>query len=299
MRKLFLCFAELRAPFFAASILPVLLGSIVAWNETGNINYNYLLWTLLGIMLLHAGANVANDYFDHKNGCDDNNVDFIHPFTGGSRMIQKKLLTPREVLTESVVLSIAGSLIGFYLAYKTGYPVLILGAIGIFCCYFYTTLASRCFGELAIALNFGILITLGSYYVQTLTISFYPVVIAIPLSILIGSVLYVNEFPDIAADTAAGKRNLVVRLGSVRAAKLFILITIAPYAVIGCMIIYKVMPFWTILAFLSLPLSIKALSVVLKYNNNYQRLKPANVSIILSHISAGLFIITGYIIDKH
>mgnify|MGYP001040934995 CR=1 FL=1 len=65
--KLKIWLQEIRAPFFTASIVPILLGTIIAFNELGHINWVYFLLTLIGGILLHAGANVVNDYFDHKS----------------------------------------------------------------------------------------------------------------------------------------------------------------------------------------------------------------------------------------
>jgi len=89
---------ELRAPFFTASVIPILLGAAVAWSKGFPFSWGLFILTLLGGVLLHAGANVSNDYYDHKSGTDDINVEFVNPFTGGSRMIQKGLMTPRQVL---------------------------------------------------------------------------------------------------------------------------------------------------------------------------------------------------------
>ena len=78
---------ELRAPFFTATIVPILLGTAIAYNLNDTFSWFYFGLTLLGGLLLHAGANVINDYFDHKSQNDELNKEFIRPFTGGCRMI--------------------------------------------------------------------------------------------------------------------------------------------------------------------------------------------------------------------
>ncbi len=70
MHKLKLYLMELRAPFFTATIVPILLGTAIAFNLNYSINWLYFALTLLGGLLLHGGANVINDYFDHKSQND-------------------------------------------------------------------------------------------------------------------------------------------------------------------------------------------------------------------------------------
>jgi 1,4-dihydroxy-2-naphthoate octaprenyltransferase len=302
MRRILVYLAELRAPFFSASIIPVILGAAVAYNETAALNLPFFLLTLLGILLLHAGANVANDYFDHRSGCDPANINYVRPFTGGSRLIQKKLLSPKAVLTESIVLYALGSLIGAYLAFQVGYPVLILGAVGLFCGYFYSApplkLADRGVGELLIALNFGTLITLGSYYVQTQKFAISAALASIPIAVLIGAVIYINEFQDVAADASCGKRTLVVRLGKEKASRVFTCILLSPYIFIACAVGLRSMPLWSLLALFSLPLAVKAIGVARKNYADFERLASANASTILAHILVGLLLTTGYVIDR-
>ena len=215
--KLKLYLIEMRAPFFTATVIPVALGAAVAWARQGEFHLGYLLLTLLGGVLLHAGINVSNDYFDHVSGNDEANVEFVSPFTGGSRMIQEGLLSPKEVLVESLLLLGGGCLIGVILFWLRGPWVLVLGLIGVISGFFYTApplrLVSRGFGELFIGLDFGILMVLGSYYVQAQSLSWEPAVAAIPVALLISAVLYINEFQDCAADVAAGKNHWVARLG--------------------------------------------------------------------------------------
>ncbi|MFC2076825.1 prenyltransferase, partial [candidate division KSB1 bacterium] len=68
--------AELRAPFFTASLLPVLLGSVIAWSRGTPFDWGLFALAMIGGVLLHAGTNVGNDYFDHVSGNDAGNRDF-------------------------------------------------------------------------------------------------------------------------------------------------------------------------------------------------------------------------------
>jgi len=89
---------KLRAPFFTADLVPVCLGTAIAWARTGAFNVWYFLLTLVGVVCINAGTNMTNDYFDHTWGSDEVNTEFANPFTGGSRLIQMGVVKPKTFL---------------------------------------------------------------------------------------------------------------------------------------------------------------------------------------------------------
>lgn len=296
-----LWFAEIRPPFLTASIVPVVLGATVAWAESHIFLWDFLLLSVIAGCCLHIAANVANDYFDHLSGTDDMNVEFVRPFTGGSRMIQRGLLSPSEVLAESMVFFMIGGIIGLYLAVTRGMIIIVLGLAGAASGFFYTAppvrLVSRGVGEVFIGLNFGILMTLGGYYVQTQTLSPVPIAPSIPVALLITAVLYINEFPDYRADEAAGKRTLVVRLGRRRAAKGYAVIMTAVYFSIVLPALAGWMTPYSLIAMSTLPLSALAVRhAMASYEKSFE-LVPANASTVLSHLLTGAFLTLGYALD--
>ncbi|MHA1909269.1 MAG: UbiA family prenyltransferase, partial [Candidatus Thorarchaeota archaeon] len=217
---------EIRAPFLTAAIVPVLLGTAIAWATTGILLLDVFLLALIAGVCLHIGANVSNDYFDHTSdlsGSDDINVEFIRPFTGGSRMIQLGWLSPREVLAGSFVFFAIAGIIGLYLAITRDLFILVLGIIGAGSGFFYTAppfrFVKRGIGEIFIGLNFGVLMTFGAYFVQSLDFVWEPIIASVPVALLIAGVLYINEFADFKADRDSGKKTIVVRLGRASASK--------------------------------------------------------------------------------
>jgi 1,4-dihydroxy-2-naphthoate octaprenyltransferase len=302
LTKIKLYIEELRAPFFTATLVPVFMGTAIAWARTGIFYPGYFVLTLLGATFLHAGANVINDYFDHKRGCDEANKEFVRPFTGGSRMIQKGLLSPREVLTEALLFFALGSLIGIYLVWSRGIPVLYLGIIGLISGFFYSapplSLNDRGIGELLIGLNFGVLMVLGTYFVQAGSLSLEPVIASLPIALLVTAILYINEFPDYNADKQVGKDHLVVRLGKKRAATGYLwLISLVYISIIAGVVFSAVTPF-ALLGLLTLPLAIKAVKTTLINYDDTSNLIPANAMTILIHLLTGGLIGIGYILDK-
>lgn len=302
MKPLKLYLEELRAPFFTASILPVILGAMIAWARTGLLRLDTLLLTLLGGVLLHAGTNVVNDYYDHVSGNDEANTQFVRPFTGGSRMIQKGLLSPKEVLIEGLLCFALGSLIGVYLAFRVGMVVLLLGAIGVISGFFYTApplrLVATGFGEILVGLNFGTLMTLGSFYVQTRVLAWEPVWASLPLALLIAAVLYINEFQDCEADRAVGKNHWVVRVGRARAVKGYAWILGLTYGTILLGVILGRISVWALLGLLTAPIAWKGLQVARRFYDDYLKLAPANAATVMVHLLTGLLLSLSYILER-
>jgi len=282
--------------------MPMVLGAAVAWYEGYPFLGGYFLLTLLGAVLLHAGTNLANDYYDHKSGADDINTEFVRPFTGGSRMIQRGLLSPKAIHRGALVCFALGALIGIYLALSRGPLIWIFGIIGIISGYFYTTpiffWAARGIGELLVGLNFGVLITLGSYYVQTQTLSWAAFWTSLPLAILILLVLFINEFQDARADEAVGKNHLVVRLGKRKAASLYAVLFLLAYGIILVGVALRYLSAFTLLTLLTVPLALKAIGRTRHFYDRHLELIPANATTILMHGLLGLLLSIGFVVDR-
>jgi len=215
--KLLTLFLAARPKFLTASAAPVLVGSTLGFAVAGTFNWPLFLLALFAIMTLQAGANIANDYFDHLSGNDWVNKNAT-PFSGGRQFIQKGTLSPKTTLLASLVCLTVGSALGVAILLITqSIFILLLGIAGLLGGFFYTAppvkIGYRGIGEFAIAFLFGMLPVYGSYYLQTSSIDAIPLAAACIMSVLICLVILVNEFPDLAADAAVNKKTLVVRFG--------------------------------------------------------------------------------------
>ena len=301
MQRLKTYFLATRPQFFTAIILPVGLGAAVAWYETGIFFLGYFFLSLIAAVFYHAGINVLNDYFDYLNGTDNINQTGLSPFTGGSRMIQNKIMTPGETYILGALFLITGSIIGLYLAYERGVFLLLIGTMGLFSGYYYTAppvfFAGRGLGELLVGLNFGVLSVAGSYYVQAQSISFTAIFASLPLLFLIAAILYINEFPDYDADKAVGKNHLVVYLGMERARWGFLFIVAGAYISIIAGVILDLLP---ITALFVIPAAILGIKAVKGLFENYKKtveLIPSIKATILCHLATGIGLIVIFLVS--
>jgi len=188
----------MRVPFLQATFVPVILGGVVAWETVHVFSWSTFLLTLLGASLIQIASNMFNDYFDFKSG-NDLQVRHQNPFAGGGRILTAGWIRPSTHLIVSTSCLILGSLLGFYLIFALGlYQLFWFGLIGVISTYFYVgppfKLAYRGVGEFLVGLNFGPIMTLGAYYVQTgsLASATVPLLASIPVGLLIAAVLWLN-----------------------------------------------------------------------------------------------------------
>src|SRR3990170_9109567 len=209
-----LIFLATRVPFLTATFVPVLLGAVVA-RAHGFSAWWLMVLALIGGSAIHLGLNVANDVSDATSGADEANVNPTM-FSGGSRVIQYGLVSLGTMRKTSIACYAVGIAIGLFLASQSGPELLIIGAAGVFLSLAYTAppfrLVHRGLGEICVALGFGPIMVLGSYFVVAQRLSGEAFYASLPVAILIMLVLYVNQIPDKPADAKAGKWTIVVRL---------------------------------------------------------------------------------------
>ncbi|MDY7040883.1 MAG: prenyltransferase [Chloroflexota bacterium] len=289
----------LRAPFFVATATQTLVGAAVAWNE-GVFHLGYFLLTVLGVVLANAGTNTANDYFDHLSGDDEGNQE-LTPFSGGSRVIQDGVISSRGMLALSLLCYGIVVVIGLYLTWARGWGVLAFGLVGVVLSFLYNAKIAyigRGLGELVTGILTGPVIVCGAYYVQAQRVSPEIVWVSLPVGLLVSLILYVNEFPDYAADSAAGKRTIVVTLGRRRAMPGYIAMVVTVYLSILIGALAGLLPWPTLLAFLTLPLAYRGVQGIHRFYDETPKLIPTCAVTIQMHTATALLFTLGYVIDK-
>jgi len=298
--KVVILFLATRPKFLVASAAPVLVGSAAGLAVSGTFQPVLFVLALLAIMALHAGANVANDYFDHVSGNDWLNKNPT-PFSGGRRFIQQGILSPRATLLTAISCLIIGGAIGLVIVLLTqSIFILAIGLIGLLGGYFYTArpiqLGYKCVGEFVIALLFGLLPVYGSYYLQTGAIDTVPLTPAVIISILIFLVILVNEFPDSVADAAVNKRTLIVRFGVPVGVWIYRIALIVGFAVAAVMLIYRLTFFAGLFYLLTLPVAVLAAKSVNKTDLARIGQYRASQITVLLHMVGSLGLAGGFVV---
>jgi 1,4-dihydroxy-2-naphthoate octaprenyltransferase len=251
-----------RLPFVSASVLPVVLGLAVAAWTGAPFAWIPAVLAVLATLLLHLGANTANDWFDWKGGADAVNRDAIPPFSGGSRALPMGLITERGLLLLIVGCFALGGLCGLGVVLLGNPWLLAIGAAGALLGFAYSApplrlVARRGLGELAIFLAFGPLLTLAGYAAGGAPLTWAAALVGLPSGLVTTAILWVNQIPDCAGDRAAGKWNLVAVLGRRRARLgLPVLLGLAHLASIA-LAFAGLLPWSALASLLALPLVVK------------------------------------------
>lgn len=282
-----------RLPFTTASVLPVIVAG--AWcYRNDEFSMIYAISAVLGALFLHLGANLMNDYYD-TFGSDPLNQK-LTPFSGGSRVVVNGEMGSRELFIFASIFYILAGITGLLLLIHGRFWVLLFGITGALLGFFYSaspvSLMSRGMGELAIFLAFGPVLTGGASYVVSGNIKLEHFLIGIPFGFFTTAILWINQFPDIDADRAAGKMNLVVRLGTERAKGGYLFLIFSGFLSILLLSSFNLYPRWALLSLLAIPLAFRASSILIKHKE-WSELVPAQGMTILLQGLIGILIGTG------
>ncbi len=267
-----------RPAFLTVTAVACLLGLSTAAACTGGLKLPRAVATVLLALVAHAGANVLNDYCDARNGADAANRDGLFPFTGGSRLIQNGAVSVADTGRWAAFLLLALVPLGLWLAALSGPGLLALGAVGLFLAWAYSApplvLMSRGLGEAAVALAWWLMV-IGADYTQRGHFSVITAATAVSLALLLANILLINGFPDAASDAAVGKRTLVVRLGPVPAAGLYLGLVLLAHGWLAASVWLLITPQAALWGLASMPVSLAAAALLWRHAAEPQRLRPA------------------------
>jgi 1,4-dihydroxy-2-naphthoate octaprenyltransferase len=242
------------------------------------------------VAALHLGANLLNDYYD-SFGSDPINV-YVTPFSGGSRVIQNQELSAETVRAMAYFFLGLGILCGVALVVMGRPLAALIGLVGLAAGYLYSAapvqLMSAGLGEAAIFVAFGPPLSLGAYYVQTGNLKPAALAVGLPLGFLITAILWINQFPDLKADEAAGKRHLVVRLGLHRSRWVYAGLMLAPFVSLFFLIECFRLPDLIVAALAPLPLALRAIGLAWRTPPTEPEFIPAQALTIQTHFFTGL-----------
>jgi len=294
MSSIKIYFLETRPHYLLLSILLVVLGASIA-GYYGSVAWDRFALCLAGLILLHISTNVLNDYFDYSSGIDLETK--RTPFNGGSGLLNQGLLTPRQALIFGLSTFVLAIPIGGYLVAELGWtllPLFLLGAVFVIFNSSHITRLGYGLGELSAGLGLGALPVFGTAWIVHGQPEGYFLFASVPSGLWVANLLFLNEFPDEQADRIGGRRTLVIELGFRKAHWLYAGLSALSFLWIAGCIVTGAMPFPCLLAFLSLPLAAKAISLsrLADFGGNFTQAQAANVGLVLSGhfmLAAGYF----------
>lgn len=193
-----------------ASVAPVAMGSAMAHRD-GGFHALAAVCALLSALCIQIGTNYCNDYADFTRGTDDASR------TGPTRAVAAGLVTPKEMMWATVFAFALAGAIAIYLILRAGWPLAVVGALSVASGVLYTEgpkpLAYLGLGDVFTLIFFGPVAVAGTYYAQTVSWSWAPVIAGFGPGLLSAAILTVNNLRDREGDARAGKRTLPVRFG--------------------------------------------------------------------------------------
>jgi 1,4-dihydroxy-2-naphthoate polyprenyltransferase len=245
-----------RPATLTAALAPVLVGTAVAHASSG-MRLGPALVALFCAFMIQIATNFANDVFDHEKGAD------THERLGPTRAVQAGLLTPAQVRRGLAVTIALAMLVGLYLVYIAGLPVLIIGILSILSGVAYTggpyPLGYHGLGDMFVLAFFGFVAVCGTAFLQLGAVPLLAYLASVPVGAIATAVLVVNNVRDRHTDVTAGKRTLAVRFGKRACVIEYALLLIAAYLTPLAVVLLLQRPAWALLPLVSAPRGIQLL----------------------------------------
>ena len=204
-------FLAVRPKTLSAAIAPVMIGTTMAYAG-GQGHAGAAFAALAGALLIQIGTNFANDYFDYLKGAD--NEERLGPL----RVTQAGLVAPKTMFRNFVVTFGFALLVGLYLVYRGGWPIVIIGVLSIASGILYTAgpwpLGYLGLGDLFVLIFFGPVAVCGTFYVQALEVTEIVFYAGLGPGLLATALLVVNNLRDEPTDKKGGKMTLAGRYGT-------------------------------------------------------------------------------------
>jgi len=288
-----------RLPFLTGSLFPVVVATALAYLHDHTWNFLRFGLIALGVAALQLGANLINDYYDWDSSDRANR--FGTPFSGGSRVRLDGLIRPRAFLAMGIALLAIALGLGVALALLGRPWVPAIGLAGALGGILYSErpfqLVSRGAGEFVIFVCFGPLITLGTGYAIEGVFTLPYLLLGLPMGFLVANILWVNEFPDIEADGRAGKRTLVVRLGTARARWGYVVLLSGFAASVVALFAFDLVPPWFLAALLAAAAAIPAVRNLWRNHADPKAIVPSQAATIKVQALAGVLMVAAIAVE--
>lgn len=283
--------AAIKPPMYSVAVMPIALGTAIAFYQTQALNLPIFLLFLISAILILAWENITNDVFDSDTGIDKNKHHSLVNLTGKRRlvfMIGNLCLTlgvlgigaiallQRDITVLQLILACC------VLGYLYQGPPFRLGYLGL--------------GEVLCFFAFGPLAVQAAYYSQSQAFSGTALAASVILGITTSLVLFCSHFHQVKDDIAAGKRSPIVRLGTRRGAALLPWVCSSIFFLAGMFLGFRLFPLWTLLILLSTPPAVQLCKHVWRFHNQPDKVSNCKFIAVAFHFWSGVLLCAGFAI---
>ena len=283
--------AAIKPPMYSVAIIPIWVGTAVAFAETRIIDGTIFSTFLMSAILIIAWLNLSNDVFDSETGIDKNKAHSLVNLTGNKSLI----------FGLSNLFLVVGILGIFTIAWWQR-DFTVIGLILLSCALGYSyqgppfRLGYQGLGEIICFVTFGPMAVAAAYYSQAQTWSLNCLAASTLVGIATSIILFCSHFHQVKDDIAAGKRSPIVRLGTKRGAQLLPWFGSSVYAFTSLFVLLGIFPVWTLLIFASLPLALKLFQHVHQYHDQPEKVSNCKFIAVGMHFFSGLLLGLGFLI---
>lgn len=283
--------AAIKPPMYSVAIMPIWVGTAVAYAETKIFNGVVFSTFVAAAILILAWENISNDVFDSETGIDQNKHHSLVNLTGNKPLI---------FWIGNLCLGLG--LLGIVAIAFWQHDLTVIGIILLCCGLGYTyqgppfRLGYQGLGEIICFFAFGPLAVEAAYYSQTQTWSMTALAASVIVGIATTLILFCSHFHQVKDDIAAGKRSPIVRLGTQKGAKLLVWFTGSIYPLTLLFVLLGISPAWTLLSWVSLPFAVKLCRHVQENHNQPDKVSNCKFIAVAVHFWACLLLGLGFML---
>ncbi|TBR58524.1 2-carboxy-1,4-naphthoquinone phytyltransferase [Westiellopsis prolifica IICB1] len=281
--------AAIKPPMYSVAIMPIWVGTAVAFAETHILNWAVFGVFLAAAILILAWENLSNDVFDSETGIDQNKHHSLVNLTGNKLLIF-------WLGNLFLCLGLLGILA---IAWWQG-DWTVIGLVLVCCALGYVyqgppfRLGYQGLGEILCFFAFGPIGMSAVYYSQTQSWSIQNLAASVIVGIPTTLILYCSHFHQVTDDLAAGKRSPIVRLGTKRGAQVLNWFTANIYLLTLLFVLGGIFPVWTLLSWVSLPFAIKLCRHVQQNHSNPEKVSNCKFIAVAVHFWCCLLFGVGF-----
>ncbi|MGB3691950.1 MAG: 2-carboxy-1,4-naphthoquinone phytyltransferase [Spirulinaceae cyanobacterium] len=284
--------AAIKPPMYSVAVVPITVGTAVAFAENKIIHGEIFITFLLSAILIIAWLNISNDVFDAETGIDANKAESLVNLTGNKTLLFwlsnlflgcgiLGILTIAYLQQDWTVLKLI--LLCCILGYSYQGPPFRLGYQGL--------------GELICFVTFGPLAISAAYYSQTQNFSLASIFTSVIIGVTTSIILFCSHFHQVEDDLAAGKLSPIVRLGTKNSSYLLIGAVVSIYVLTFLFVATGYLSWWTLIVSLSLPLAYELIDYVCKYHNQPKKVKSCKYIAVKLHFFSGVLLTLGLLLS--